>query len=170
MIIPILKENQALFHPVVPFEPGSNHLYPFDFTEMNSELSAELIADTDKFAAYIRTKLKENNCQYGIGGYDEHRTLYARSRHFDEDLAFPAKEYSTERIPEPEPRRLHLGTNIWGPAGTAIYSPMDGIVHSFAFNNHFGDYGATIVLTHHLNGRGFHTLYGHLSLNSLKNM
>jgi len=170
MIIPILKENQVLFHPVLPFESGSNHLYSFDFTEKNSELSAELIADTDKFAAYIRTKLKENNCKYGIGGYDEHRTLYARSRHFDKDLASPAKEYATERSPEAEPRRLHLGTDIWGPAGTAVYSPMDGIVHSFAFNNHFGDYGATIILTHLLNGRGFHTLYGHLSLNSLKNM
>jgi murein DD-endopeptidase MepM/ murein hydrolase activator NlpD len=170
MMIPILKENRTLFHPVLPFEPGSNHLFPFDFTEKNIELSSELIADTDSFATYIRTKLRENNCRYGIGGYDEHRSLYARSRHFDVNIGSPLKEYSTEINPKTEPRRLHLGTDIWGPAGTAIYSPLDGIVHSFAFNNHFGDYGATIILTHHLNGKGFHTLYGHLSLNSLKNL
>jgi murein DD-endopeptidase MepM/ murein hydrolase activator NlpD len=49
-------------------------------------------------------------------------------------------------------------------------APLDGIVHSFAFNNAYGDYGATIILTHQLEGVVFHTLYGHLSLNSLKNL
>lgn len=49
-------------------------------------------------------------------------------------------------------------------------APLNGIVHSFAFNNAFGDYGATIILTHNLDGESFHTLYGHLSLNSLKNL
>ena len=49
-------------------------------------------------------------------------------------------------------------------------APLDGIVHSFAFNNAFGDYGATIILTHNLDGLIFHSLYGHLSLNSLKNL
>jgi peptidoglycan LD-endopeptidase LytH len=48
-------------------------------------------------------------------------------------------------------------------------SPMNGIVHSFNFNNRFGDYGATLLLTHNLEGFPFHTLYGHLSLNSIKN-
>jgi len=47
---------------------------------------------------------------------------------------------------------------------------MDGIVHSFAFNNNDSDYGATIILTHNIEGESFHTLYGHLSLNSLKNL
>jgi murein DD-endopeptidase MepM/ murein hydrolase activator NlpD len=49
-------------------------------------------------------------------------------------------------------------------------SPLNGIIHSFAFNNNFGDYGATIILTHNLDGFSFHTLYGHLSLNSIKNL
>jgi murein DD-endopeptidase MepM/ murein hydrolase activator NlpD len=49
-------------------------------------------------------------------------------------------------------------------------APLDGIVHSFAFNNRFGDYGATIILTHLLVGFTFYTLYGHLSLHSIKNL
>ncbi len=49
-------------------------------------------------------------------------------------------------------------------------SPLDGIVHSFAFNKEDSDYGATLILTHHLEDTGFHALYGHLSLNSLKNL
>jgi murein DD-endopeptidase MepM/ murein hydrolase activator NlpD len=49
-------------------------------------------------------------------------------------------------------------------------APLNGIVHSFAFNNAFGDYGATIILTHNLQGFTFYTLYGHLCLNSIKNL
>ncbi|MGH2554058.1 MAG: peptidoglycan DD-metalloendopeptidase family protein, partial [Chitinophagaceae bacterium] len=40
----------------------------------------------------------------------------------------------------------------------------------FAFNNLFGDYGVTIILSHSLEGYSFYTLYGHLSLNSIKNI
>ncbi|RYZ27368.1 MAG: DUF559 domain-containing protein, partial [Sphingobacteriales bacterium] len=43
-----------------------------------------------------------------------------------------------------EPRRLHLGIDIWGKPYTKVMAPLDGI--------------------------SFHTLYGHLSLNSLKNL
>ena len=60
--------------------------------------------------------------------------------------------------------RLHIGTDIWGDAGTKIFAPVGGTVHSFAFNNNFGDYGATIILQHQLDTIVFHTLYGHLSL------
>jgi peptidoglycan LD-endopeptidase LytH len=84
--------------------------------------------------------------------------VYSRSKVFDGNS-------TTE-----EPRRLHLGTDIWGDAGTVITAPLEGKVHSFAFNNQFGDYGATILLTHSLEGQEFYTLYGHLSLASLDNL
>jgi len=154
-IIPVLQKHQTAFHPVVPFNPACERLFSFDFTENNKELRPEQIADTEHFADYINGILRHHHCTYGFGGYGEHRTLYARSRHFDG---------------EGEPRRFHLGIDIWGPAGTKVMSPLDGIVHSFAFNNTDSDYGATLVLTHNLEGAGFHTLYGHLSLNSLKNL
>jgi murein DD-endopeptidase MepM/ murein hydrolase activator NlpD len=151
----VLARHSAGFHSVVPFDPGKDLLYPFDFTVANTSLRPDDIADTERFANYINRTLRANNARYGIGGYNEHRTLYARSKHFD----------SAE-----EPRRLHLGVDIWGPAGTPVMSPLDGIIHSFAFNNNDSDYGATIILTHHLDGVSLHTLYGHMSLNSLKNL
>ena len=46
---------------------------------------------------------------------------------------------------------------------------MDGKIHSFQNNDSLGDYGPTIILEHNIDGYCFHTLYGHLSLNSLKN-
>jgi murein DD-endopeptidase MepM/ murein hydrolase activator NlpD len=168
MIEEKIKKYSGYFNQVVPFEPGKDKLYLFDFTDNNNKLSEEEIADTEKFANYINNQLKENECRYGIGGYNEHRTLYARSKHFD--VVHNNFHRAGTPATEAEPRRLHLGTDIWGPAGTKVMAPMDGIVHSFAFNNNDSDYGATIILTHNIEGESFHTLYGHLSLNSLKNL
>ncbi|HEV3412478.1 MAG TPA: peptidoglycan DD-metalloendopeptidase family protein [Puia sp.] len=156
--------NRHPLHAVVPFDPVKDRLFPFDFTESNTDLSEADVADTERFAAYINRMLRESGSRYGFGGYAEHRTLYARSRHFDPALSGGGGEGSGE------PRRLHLGIDIWGPAGTKVMAPLDGIVHSYAFNNNDSDYGATLILTHQLEGIAFHTLYGHLSLNSLKNL
>jgi murein DD-endopeptidase MepM/ murein hydrolase activator NlpD len=193
-LIAILDRHRADFHPVVPFDATRDRLFTLDFTENNTQLSLEDIADTDRFAGWINRMLGQHQARYGIGGYGEHRTIYARSTHFDRPVATvpagsesprtavvaaqvagrtPGLLWSAGAIPaeaETEPRRLHLGVDIWGSTGTKVMAPLDGIVHSFAFNNKDSDYGATIILTHHLDGVGFHTLYGHLSLNSLKNL
>lgn len=47
---------------------------------------------------------------------------------------------------------------------------MDAVVHSFAFNDHYGDYGATIILHHRLETFSFYSLYGHLSLQDLSGL
>lgn len=153
----IANNYRSRFHPVVPFDPKADKLLPLDFTERNTELTPEILNNTDLYTVYINNKLAEAGARYGIGGYGEHRTIYSRSRVFDTAAG-------------EEPRRLHLGTDIWGAPYTRVMTPLDGIVHSFAFNNNFGDYGATIILAHQLEGYTFHTLYGHLSLNSIKNL
>ena len=150
-----VKENSGQIGKVVDFDPDSDKLLNFDFTDNNKKLSPETVADTTLFSKWINGELTVNNCRYGIGGYDEHRTLYARSVLFDNAA---------------EARRLHLGVDIWGPALTPVYNPIAGHVHSFNFNNHFGDYGATIILEHDFEGLKFHSLYGHLSLASLNSL
>src|ERR1051325_4461012 len=131
----ILQTYQPEFHPVVSFHHEKDQLLLMDFTVDNREISEELVNDTNRFANYINQKLQSANAKFGIGGYNEYRELYSRSRVFDAE-------------PGEEPRRLHLGIDIWGKPYTAIMSPWDGIVHSFAFNNRFGDYGATLILSH----------------------
>lgn len=148
-------ENPCRVSDVVEFDRDVDRLLPFDFTERNRSLSPETISDTSRFTEWVEEELGRHACRYGIGGYNEHRTLYARSAHFD----------SGE-----EPRRLHLGVDIWGPAGTPVFCPHDGRVHSFRFNDHFGDYGATIILEHDIAGHTLHTLYGHLDLESLSGL
>jgi peptidoglycan LD-endopeptidase LytH len=124
-----------------------------DFTAKNLDLDKIDLTDTSIFTDYVFNQLLENNSKIGIGGYFEHRVIYRRSGYFNQV--------------EAEPRCIHLGLDIWNLAGTEIYAPMDGIVHSFANNNHFGDYGPTIILQHNLPDKTLYTLYGHLSLESL---
>jgi peptidoglycan LD-endopeptidase LytH len=152
----LLKSNADKFHNVVPFEKG-DRLLLLDFTEKNEELNAEMLENTNEFITYINSKLEAAGAKYGIGGYGEHRAIYSTSKVFDSPDGG-------------EPRRLHLGIDIWGKPYTKVMAPLDAIIHSFEFNNAFGDYGATIILTHNLEGKTFFTLYGHLSLNSIKNI
>ena len=154
----ILSGTKEEFASIVPFDPSKDKLIAFDLSESNSELNETITGDTSSFIKWVNEKLKQAGARYGIGGYAEHRGLYSFSRVFD---AATAGE---------EPRRFHLGTDIWGRPNTAVMAPWDGLVHSFAFNNSAGDYGATIILSHILEGHSFFTLYGHLSLNSIKNI
>ncbi len=155
-LVEILMDNRAAFKPVVRFNPETDKLAGLDLTAANKRLSKAILGDIASFGAWINFQMEQTGARYAIGGYAEHRTVYANSRVFD------------AAAPGGEPRRLHLGVDIWGKPHTPVMAPYGGIVHSFAFNDRPGDYGATIILTHQLNGVSFHTLYGHLSLNSIK--
>jgi murein DD-endopeptidase MepM/ murein hydrolase activator NlpD len=147
-----LKDHPKHINKVVDFNSAADRLFQFDLTKNNTELSPAIVNDTPKFSAWVNKKLSDNNCRYGIGGYMELRTIY------DDREQFGTAD---------EPRRLHLGIDIWADAGTPVYAPMDGTVHSFKDNDNFGDYGPTIILEHNLNGLMLYSLYGHLNRESL---
>lgn len=154
----LLRRHRSQYHPVMEFRPGIHRLLPMDLTAANTALTPELLADTPSFSRYINKLLEKAGATHGVGGYNELRTVYGRSALFG-----PAE--TTE-----EPRRLHLGIDIWTAAGTPVFAFMEGRVHSFAFNDHFGDYGATLILEHELDGIQFYSLYGHISLNDIRNI
>jgi len=154
----IIRKYQHTFHRVVDFNAATDRLLPLDFTAQNSELTPAILGDEHTFSKYIQNKIQTANCRYGIGGYAEHRTIYSISSHFD----------GTQ--PNEEPRRLHLGVDIWGPPGTPVYAFMGGMIHSFAFNDLKGDYGATLITLHQLDGLPFYTLYGHISLRDIQSL
>jgi murein DD-endopeptidase MepM/ murein hydrolase activator NlpD len=86
-----------------------------------------------------------------VGGYNEDRLIYGSS-------VFTSAE---------EPRTIHLGIDLWTVAGTPVFAPLAGVVHSFVDNASFRDYGPTIILQHTIGPIDFYTLYGHLSKGSL---
>ena len=153
-IINILSTNPGLFHPVVEVDKDNDRIVSIDLTSSNTSLNSDVVGDIAKFEAFVNEFLSLNGAKFAVGGYLEYRDLYSRSD------VFSASSNDEER-------RLHLGIDIWGPSGTAVYAPVDGKVHSFAMNDVKGDYGATIILQHEIQGHCFHTLYGHLSASDL---
>ncbi len=128
-----------------------------DFTPIKLDIAPDQITalQLDTFQGlkqYISTALKKEYASVGYGGYLEKRNIYLASPLFEDK------------------RNIHLGLDLWVPAHTNIHAPIQGEVHSFRYNDNTLDYGATIILKHKLEGQHFHTLYGHLSLNSLKGL
>lgn len=147
----IEKLSQIDSAPIIDKHIPSSRFFLFDFSEANEELKNLDMNNQREFESYIDRKIENSNSEFGIGKYAENRILYQRFNLFDTG----------------DPRSFHLGIDIWQDAGTEIFSPLEGVIHSFQDNNTIGDYGPTIILEHSIEGYNFFTLYGHLSRESL---
>jgi murein DD-endopeptidase MepM/ murein hydrolase activator NlpD len=127
-----------------------------DLSKDNDTLRNIDVSSSSKLGHYIANHTKKRNALIAFGGYNEVRTIYKRSGHFN-------LEYTKER-------NIHLGMDLWCDVDTPVFTPLDATVHSFKNNLNFGDYGPTIILKHIINNVEFFTLYGHLSLASIKNL
>ena len=125
------------------------------------------------FERLVDETLAADGLDLGYGGYLEDRPFYTST------LFAPGGS-----APD---RTLHLGLDVWGPAGEPVRAPLAGRVHGFRQNDGPRDYGATVVLEHEVypsrepavegarggpgtrrgEGLRFWTLYGHLSASSL---
>lgn len=112
------------------------------------------LTNANVFEDFIEAHLSNHNAKVAFGGYQEIRNLYRRSTVFKNEVT--------------DERNIHIGLDLWIKAGTPVLAALDGEIHSFQNNTALGDYGPTIILKHTINGIIFHTLYGHLSLDSLK--
>lgn len=144
-----LQQERSL-EMVVPFDREQDKIIQFDLSGGNPALTEEIYSDVDEFSGWVNKELANGGARYGIGGYGELRKIYSSSPSFD-------------GVGGEEPRRLHLGTDIWGAAGTPVYAPLDGVVNDAMFYEQRGDYGGLIILRHVLYDCTFFTLYGHLS-------
>lgn len=147
-----LKSLQV--HSLISPEVSKNTYVPLDLSIYNTELDSVEVSSSNALEIYIWNHLNANNAKVAFGGYLEHRDIYNRSDYFNADK------------PEEE-RNIHLGLDLWIEAGTAVYAPLDGKIHSFKNNTNYGDYGPTIILEHYIENETFFTLYGHLSLESI---
>jgi 4-aminobutyrate aminotransferase-like enzyme/Ser/Thr protein kinase RdoA (MazF antagonist) len=85
----------------------------------------------------------------------------ALGRYLEDRRVYTSAAYEAE-LPG-ERRTLHLGVDIFLPAGEPILAPLDGIVRDVAFRPESNDWGGIVVLDHRTpDGIRFYTLYGHL--------
>lgn len=112
------------------------------------------LASAEDYGVFIQKHLDANNGTIAFGGYQEIRNLYQRSSVF--------KAYNSEE------RNIHIGLDLWINESASVHAALGGTIHSFQNNTALGDYGPTIIIQHQLEDSIFHTLYGHLSEESLK--
>ncbi len=156
-----------MFSKIFPESIYQKGFHQIDLSAQNPDAVALNLQDLHTCNAYIE---KLCNGKIGIGGYGEKRVWYAQSNIFRN---------------ENEARNIHLGVDIWAEAGTPIYNFWEGKIHSFAYNEGFGNYGGTIILEYEIkdffenntnnntknnNIDNFFVLYGHLSKKSLENI
>lgn len=148
---------------LLPFDFQRDPYLILDFSASNPELATLDLTDTALFTDYVFSTLRRAGARVGVGGYNEHRTIYRRSQHFNAAI----QSSLNDETPCDGPREIHLGIDFWAEAGTPVFAPLAGVVHSFQDNDNFGDYGPTIILEHQHHGQPLYSLYGHLNRQSL---
>lgn len=125
----------------------------FDFSTKGPHFTNEMdYLFLDRFITRIEQLLERNRVAFGYGGYAETRQFY-RADAFNESGSQGLRW-----------RTNHIGLDVWGAAGTPIFAPLDGTLHSSHIDPTPGTYGPTIILEHDLGeGYRFYTLYGHLA-------
>jgi 4-aminobutyrate aminotransferase-like enzyme len=128
---------------------------------MSSHLLSSDPSQNDELLLTPRLKhaIQSGCATVGIGQYNEARYLNTTS------------EFPSDDDPTNEYRTIHLGIDLFAPAESPVYAPMDGIVHAYTEKSSHKDYGHVILLEHKSDQHPtFYTLYGHLGRSSLDNL
>ena len=149
-----INRNKADFAPVFGFDLADMPLcscavgdtvVPQDPTNLTTAEAARLIDEQDY-----------NLSRAQVGHYLEPRLVYT------EDA------FLTAVHPVDGRRTMHLGIDVFAPAGQDVFAPHDGIVVSAVDRAWRLDYGGVVVLSHKTDdGEDFYTLYGHLAPDSI---
>ncbi len=162
-VVQWLRANADQLYPVINLDLKTAPTLVFDWSFGSLEMG-ELTAvnDTATFTETLFKRMQAANAPVGIGRYNEARLVYT-----GDQFNVPSDEL-------PERRTVHLGIDLFQPASSPIFAPLDGVVHSFANNAAYHDYGPVIILEHTVSCSRqagdpltFYTLYGHLSEDSL---
>lgn len=131
---------------------------PVDMSVSSTWIGGESdYSNLKKSSHHIQSFQDEHKDAIIAGGYCETRPFYSTDA------------FRKEGNNGSEYRTVHLGIDFWVEVGTEIRSILDGTVVGTYNNAIDKDYGPTLILEHKTEeGLTFYTLYGHLSLASLK--
>lgn len=160
-VVDWLRANAAALAPLMQPDLRETALTVLDLSIASQDLGGNHeFAAVAGFTRKLFQQIDDAGATVGVGRYNEARPIYTT------DL------FRAEGNDMPEWRTVHVGLDLFAPAGTPIYAPLDGVVHSFADNDAPLDYGPTIILRHTVGAEQltFYTLYGHLSRESLEGL
>lgn len=155
-----IRSHADNFASLLDFNLRASSVTILDLSISSPLLSSDPIQNEEsKLTPRILQAIHEADANIGVGRYDEARYFYTAP-------AFATGDNLTD-----EYRTVHLGMDLFVPANTPIYAPLDGNIFAFADNARHQDYGPVIVLEHKSTERPtFYTLYGHLSRESLNGL
>ena len=150
-----LAAHGSLASPVLAPEPAPNpwrapHASPAP--EPDARRATHEVLDLSVGSCRLDEPFSIDDSTVGVGRYLEPR------------LAYTADQFaSTTRGPERQ-RTIHLGIDLFSPAGTPVAAPFDAVVETVANHRAPLDYGPTVILLHPARDERpeFRTLYGHL--------
>lgn len=115
-----LMDGLALIKPSGIFASEMSLSGPtFDFSGKNMELSEALRCGPAAFTEFCSAKVAHPD-GIAIGSYNEDRVIYKRAAALFEASGDVQDE-----------RTIHLGVDLFAAAGSAVFAPIEGTVHSF---------------------------------------
>ena len=156
-IVRWLQEHSAEIGPIVEPDLQAENIPVFDLSAGSPEIGNILeTCDTGLLAQKLSGRMQAARSPVGIGRYNEARIIHTSiEQHVDtnDGPAWPT---------------IHLGLDLFLAAGSPVYAPLAGVVHSFSQHDESGG-SATLVLEHTINEDRltFYTLYGNVSPESL---
>lgn len=146
-----INEHKGQFSKVVNLDLNTSQVRTVDLSVGSLDLTNGVWKNMEALTEIIGTP--------ALGRYDEPRMIYT----FD--------QFRTVGNNSDEWRTIHLGIDIFLRAGSSIFSPLVGVVHSVKDNEGNLDYGPTVILKHSPEEKvHFFTLYGHLSRDVIKSL
>jgi 4-aminobutyrate aminotransferase-like enzyme/Ser/Thr protein kinase RdoA (MazF antagonist) len=152
-----LEERRADLAPVFPAEVMTGRPLVLDLSVSSPLVSGdEKENDEPGLSRRIAAALDRAGARWGIGRHLEARGLYTTPL------------FAGEGHPLSERRTVHLGMDLFAPAGTPVCAPLAGTLEAKAERPGNLDYGGLVMLRHQADdGSVFFSLYGHLRPSSL---
>jgi 4-aminobutyrate aminotransferase-like enzyme/Ser/Thr protein kinase RdoA (MazF antagonist) len=155
-VIGWIGNNRSSLRPVLDRAPAlsSKAIVPFGDPEhaIAKASAARRPEEADRLWRAIAAK---DGTELGIGPWGEERPVYASD-------AFRS-------LFDPDRRRtVHLGLDLFAPAGSNVRTPLDGTVVDLYETEVPLDYGHAVLLRHQPEGPAFYSLWGHLSAQTVR--
>jgi len=129
----------------VPLDLSTTPVHIFDLSVDSGEFGvAPEPEDVEGWTRTLFQRMETMDAVVGVGRYDEVRRWYTSD-------IFQAPAEGT-----PEWRTVHMGVDLFLPAGSPVFAPFDATVHSVALNSGPLDYGPTVILEHRVRPEGPH--------------
>ena len=169
-----VRLRMACGMPAFPHSPGVHAL----LEEMRGECPAVLgrdLNDVPRFSWAVQdvaiprdprhldpsetTAEDPDDDSWTLGGYLEPRLVYTEPAYRSGDHEIDGR------------RTVHLGADLFAPAGTEVHAPIDSKVYAVEDRDQRLDYGGMVLLQHATAaGETFFTLYGHLDPASVRHL